>query len=135
MRIQDTKMKNTIMDLRRILDGVTWERFPVYDGVLKPRYLTLEGVKFYVKYGLHLQRPTLAIIARRQFISFTYVKLDQVRSVIDGQQVILPNAKYEFGGQHLFDADFAPHRSALIKLDGEKLRRDEPMIRELCQCE
>ena len=135
-------MKNTIMDLRRILDGVTWERSPVYDGVLtprcdytRPRYLTLEGVKFYVKYGLHLQRSALAIIARRQFISFTYVKLDKNRSEIDSHQVILPNAKYEFGGQHLFDADFAPHRSALIKLDGEKLRRDELVIRELCQCE
>ena len=125
------------MDLRRLLDGVTWERFPVYDGFTprddytKPRYLTLEGVRFYVKYGLHLQRPALAIIARRQFISFTYVKLDKNRSETDGHQVTLPNAKYEFGGQHLFNVDFAPNKLALIKLDGKKLRRDELVIREL----
>jgi hypothetical protein len=133
MQEQGTGM-STVQELRRKLEGVRWKDFPAQQGLLPPKYkrpLTVKGVRFYVKYGLHLQRPALAIIARGNFISFTYVHKDGGRVKVDGHQVILPDTKYEFGGQHLFEADFEPHMTALIRLDGTTLKLEDFVLREL----
>jgi hypothetical protein len=125
---------STVQELRRKLEGIRWKDFPAHRGRLPLERnvpLTVKGVRFYVKYGLHLQRPALAIIARGNFISFTYVHKDDGRSKVDGHQVILPNTKYKFGGQYLLEGDFEPHRMALIRLDGTSLKLEDLVLREL----
>lgn len=89
-------------------------------------------VMFYAKYGLHMQRPVIAIVAQGWFVSFTQVHPCPIRN---DPLPIIANSIFRNKQQYLFVSDFAPDRHALtaFKLTtfkGVVLSRHDPVLEQ-----
>jgi|HubBroStandDraft_4_1064222.scaffolds.fasta_scaffold53198_5 hypothetical protein len=123
----------TVQELRKMLKGVTWSAFIDKDiNLLVPckSKAKIKGVTFYAKFGLHMQRPVLAIVAQGHFISLLQVHYDNARI---RQLPVTADSNYRNGDSaYLYKADFAPSSLALHYLiDGAELEITDLVIKEL----
>jgi hypothetical protein len=119
-----------VQELRQMLVGVTWESFLDDADKMSPTKskAKIHGVTFYAKYGLHMQRPVLAVIASKHFISLIQVHRDAGR---DNHIPITPNSRYLHLAQYLYPSDFAPNRLALLYRGGKAVETTDSVLREL----